>query len=151
PHAVDECGDAEPVDVLEREEELARYVAEVEYLHQIRMAQRRLDPRLVAEHRDELRLRRELRKNALDRDALVEAARPDAVGFVDLRHATGRDESRQPVGTQHLGRALTEGVHQNDYKAFEAMWFASTRARPLVSEPFLTVCSQVIPRRSAHP
>jgi hypothetical protein len=65
------CGDAcdqvrtrQPVDVFEGHVELAVVLTEIENLNQIRMAKRGLDPRFVAEHRDQPRIGNELRQDA---------------------------------------------------------------------------------------
>jgi hypothetical protein len=50
----DEARARRPVDVLHRHVELAVLLAEVEHLHDVRVAQARADARLVDEHRDEV-------------------------------------------------------------------------------------------------
>ena len=57
----DEARARRAVDVLHRHVELAVLLAEVEHLHDVRVAEPRAHARLVDEHRDEVGVARELR------------------------------------------------------------------------------------------
>ena len=61
------------------------------------------DPRLVDEHRAEMRVLREVREDALDHQRLVDALRAARAGEEDLRHAAHPEAPRDDVSTEALG------------------------------------------------
>ena len=79
------------VHVLHRVEVRARELSDVVNLRDVRMLELRGEPRLVEEHRDELRVLREVRQDALDADELLEAAVTVKPREKDLGHATRRE------------------------------------------------------------
>ena len=93
------------VDVLQDDEDLARVDDDVERRHDVRVAHARGEPRFVDEHRDELRVRRELRVEPLDRDGAREPDRADDAPEVDRRHAAGRDLPADRVAADDSIRA----------------------------------------------
>ncbi len=58
---------------------------------------------LVGEHRDELFVVRQMRKNLLDRDDLLEPLHPAAARTVELGHSSGRDAFQNLVLTETVG------------------------------------------------
>ena len=88
------CGEVVEIlamDVLHREEELAVVDADVVDLRDVRVLQRRGEPRFVDEHRDEAAVARELRQDPFDHDQLLEAFDPDRARQIELGHAADRD------------------------------------------------------------
>jgi hypothetical protein len=101
------------VDVLHRHVELTVLLAEVEDLDDVRVAQARTHPRLVDEHRHEVRIARVLRQDSFDRNDLLEAVRPPTSSKVDLRHTARSDPPEQLVGTQPQGRRAGGDRHRS--------------------------------------
>src|SRR5262249_14767718 len=86
--------------------------ADVEHLGHVRVREVRGEPRLVEEHLDELLLLAQMRKDALDRDALLEPLDPPVLGDVHLGHAARREAlddliSLLLVGFRHAPRERT--------------------------------------------
>ena len=102
-HPRDEIGAGQPVDVFKGDEGHAIVLAEVEDLHQARVAERRLNARLVAEHGHQAGVVGELRQDALDSDALLEAMQSLATRDEDLRHAAHPEQSLDDVVPEPLG------------------------------------------------
>src|SRR5690606_15868389 len=78
---------------------------DVEGLDTIRVGQGRAGASLVQEHADELLLLCEMRQNALDRDDLLEALEPGALGAIHLRHAPRGNPFDDSVSLLLLGHA----------------------------------------------
>ena len=93
----------EPVDVLERGEELAAHLAEVEHLDDLRVGQLRGQLGLVDEHRDEVRVRGQVGQDALDDQDLLEAVRRGDLGAKHLRHAADGKSFQQCVAAKGRG------------------------------------------------
>ena len=94
----------EAVDVLERREVLAAHLAEVEDLDDLRVRQLRGQLRLVDEHRDEVRVRRQVRKDPLDDQDLLEAVRRGDLRAEHLGHAAHGQPFEQRVAAKGRGR-----------------------------------------------
>src|SRR6185312_14107449 len=86
--------------VLHREEVVAVLEADVVDLRDVRVVQRRREARFVEEHVDELRVRRELREDALDHGELLEPLDADGAREIELRHPPDRDLANQVVLAQ---------------------------------------------------
>ena len=89
--APDEARERLAADVLHDEQELVVVHDDVEGRDDVRVLDARGEPRLVEEHRGEVRVVRELRVQALDGDRTEEPRGADQAPEVDRRHATGRD------------------------------------------------------------
>ena len=74
-HCAQQLVDVGAVDELHGDEERAFVLTKVEHLHDVRVGQPRGEPRLVDEHVDEVGIDCELRQDALERHALLEAVR----------------------------------------------------------------------------
>jgi hypothetical protein len=99
------------VHVLHREERrLARSVpfalAHVVHLRDVRVRERRREPRFVQEHAQQLRVQRVLRKDALDDDQLLEPLGGDQARQKDLGHASHGQPLDELVATQLLTRGI---------------------------------------------
>ncbi len=79
------------VDVLHGHVEFFVVLAEVEHLDDVRVAEASGYPRLVDEHRDEVRVLRELRKDALYGDDFLKPVGAGAARKIHLRHAPRRN------------------------------------------------------------
>jgi len=77
--------------VHELHDDEVRVVAhtDVEHLDHVRVAQEGAETRLVEEHRDELLLLAQVRKDALDGDLLLEALDSSAFGAEHFGHSAG--------------------------------------------------------------
>ena len=93
------------VDVLHDEEVLAVVAeADVEDLDDVAMLEEREDLRLGDQQLDEPPVLRQVRKDPLDRDGLLEAAGGHGLAAEDLRHAADADAVEQLVPS-HVGSA----------------------------------------------
>jgi hypothetical protein len=86
-----------PVDVLHGDEVAALGFAEVENLDQVGMVQLRGELGLTEKHLDELGVLRQVGKNPLDDELLLEAHRPGGLGEENLRHSAGGELAQQLV------------------------------------------------------
>ena len=120
----EEAGERLPAHVLHDEQDLVVAHDHVERGHDVRVPDARGEPGLVEEHRDELRVLREVRVEALDGDRAVEAAGAEQPAYVDGRHAAGGDlaEDRVTAGGTGAGRT---GV----FRAFELVSAFARRVR----------------------
>jgi hypothetical protein len=88
-------------DVLHREVELVVLDAEIEHLGDVRVRQRRADPRLLEEHPHEALVLPEVRQDPLQRDELAELPRPGGEREEDLGHPTDRQALHDRVAADH--------------------------------------------------
>ena len=91
------------LDQLHGEEERAVGLAEVEHLHDVRVRDAHSQLRLRHEQLHELRVARELRQDALECHALLEASRALTRGDEHLGHAPGRQAPFDDVGADAGG------------------------------------------------
>ncbi len=104
-------GSGDTVHVLHRHEQLAVVLPEIDDLDDVRMGKRSADARLVAEHRHESRVARQLRQDALDRETLRETVRTGASCDVDFRHASSTEAFAELVGTEPVTRGDAKTGH----------------------------------------
>ncbi len=88
------------VEVFHRDPIGVVVLPEVEHLRHVRVVDPRRDTRLVEEHVDELVVLDEVRVDALDRDPLLEPARPIHPGEMDARHAADADLFDDAISTK---------------------------------------------------
>ena len=101
------------VQVLHGQEVRAADLAEVVDLHDVRVVQQRRQPRLVAEHPDQLGRVRLLGADALDDEDAAEALHPLRHRPEDLRHPAAPDALDQVVATVSFVMSWRRlGVHQ---------------------------------------
>ena len=92
------------MEVLHGEEEVAVLLADVVDLGDVRVIEDGGQPRLLQEHPDQLVVRRELGKDSLEDDVLLEALDAGRAREVDLRHATEGDPVEHSVLTELRAR-----------------------------------------------
>ena len=81
-----------------------RTVAELEHLHDLRVRELRGQLRLVDEHRDEVRVRRQVRQDPLDDQDLLEAVRRGDLRAKHLGHAAHGQSFEKRVAAKGRGR-----------------------------------------------
>ena len=94
------------VDVVHDEEQLALGGDHVEHRHDVRVLDARREASLVEEHRDELRVARELRVEALDRHRPREPGRASEPAQMDGRHPAMRDLLEENITPDRSGLML---------------------------------------------
>jgi hypothetical protein len=97
------------VDVLHREEVAAVPLPDVVDLGDVRVLQRRRQPRLVEEHADEVAVLRELRQDALEDHDLLEALDAARTRQVQLGHPATRESAQELVAPQCRSRGQLTG------------------------------------------
>jgi hypothetical protein len=85
--------------VLHRNEVGAVVLAQLEDLDDVGVLEDRCQPRLVEEHLDEGRIRRELRQDSLHHHVLAEARHPLASSQEDFSHSAPGQGAENPVRT----------------------------------------------------
>jgi len=88
--------------VLHDEEQLALRSDHVQRRHHVRVPDARRESRLVQKHRDELRVLRELRVQAFDRDRAREPDGPDEASDMDGCHAATGDLVEQRIASDEF-------------------------------------------------
>jgi hypothetical protein len=101
-HRAHDLGQRVAVDPLHREVEDVVLLAEIHDLSHVRVLDLRRDARLVEEHPLEARVLRELRKDHLDRDELLEAVLAAEPRHPHARHAALRDGAEQLVAVEPI-------------------------------------------------
>jgi hypothetical protein len=101
-HRPKQTADGRSFHELHRHEERSAVLAEVEHGHDVRMLEPRGKAGFVDEHADELRIARVLRKDALERHALLEAVRAVPVRDEDLCHSACSQAALDPIGSERL-------------------------------------------------
>ena len=94
-----------------REEVHPVHLAEVRHTTHVRVRDSRGDARLVEEHRDELRILREVRVDELERHELLVAPRPERARGVHGSHAARRELRAQLVAPEPPARAELDRHH----------------------------------------
>jgi hypothetical protein len=97
PEPAQDVGHVLAGDVLHRDVVDVADLVEVEDLRQVGVVHRRRQARLVEEHRDEIRVVRQRRQDALDDEQLLEAGQPALLGEEDLRHPADGDLAQEQV------------------------------------------------------
>ena len=91
------------VDVLHDEQQRRAVGLEAVHLHQVRVVQAHRDPRLVHEHRAEVRVLREIREDALHHQGLVDALGAAGPREEHLGHPADAEASRHEVAAEAVG------------------------------------------------
>jgi hypothetical protein len=95
-------------------------LAEIDHLHDVGVRQRGADAGLVAEHLEEPGVERELRQDALDGEALLEAVRAGAAPDVHLGHPPVAEPLAELVGAEPIARRRTRQGHDRDRSPSDA-------------------------------
>ena len=111
PGLADEFDERAAGEVLHREVRARPVAAEVVHLHDVGVPQPRREPRLVEEHRDELRVTGVLRVQPLDGDGAAKAHGPHEASVVHRRHAARRDLAVHGIATHDAMRLQSLGHH----------------------------------------
>ncbi len=92
---------------LHDEEVVLAVVADLDDANDVRVIEQRREARLVEEHANELRVRREVRQDPLDDDEGAKAGNVAGQRQIDLRHAARREASNDLVAPETFHRVVT--------------------------------------------
>ncbi len=126
---LDDRLEVRPVDELHDDEVGVVRRADVEDGDDVRVVEAGAEAGLVEEHRDEVRVLREVRQDALDRDLLLEAL--DALGFAleHLRHAAGLEAVHDAVSLLgHGSGAVLRGRTRCAHSRGLGLWWGTQKA-----------------------